>query len=106
MPHSSSKVVKMENIKKYSIPEYGCDEKYAEFAHIDTLAISSMIKRYLIQEDKLYLETVKMVFEQSWNEINLGERIIEDYIKFCITKKDFSFEFVHLVNKQMRYKYI
>ena len=72
-------------------------------AHIDIPAISSMCSAFLIQEEQTYLNAVKITFCQSWSEINLGERVLQDYIRFCKTKKDFSLDFIKLCNKQMRW---
>ena len=69
---------------------------------IDIPAIDAMCTRYLIWEETNYLESIKLTFEQTWNEISLGERIIEDYIRFCKTKKEFSLGYMHMVNRQMR----
>ena len=65
---------------------------------------SSMCRQYLVQEELTYLTTIQYTFEQTWGEINLGERIMADYIRFCGTKKDFSFEFIQLCNKQLRWE--
>ena len=69
---------------------------------INIPAIDAMCTRYLIWEETNYLESIKLTFEQTWNEISLGERIIEDYIRFCKTKKEFSLGYMHMVNRQMR----
>ena len=69
---------------------------------IDIPAIDAMCTKYLIREETNYLESIKLTFEQTWNEISLGERIIEDYIRFCKTKKEFSLGYMHMANRQMR----
>ena len=102
MKHSSSNSVKTKYFKEEFDDEHYSLENNLVAASIDIPAINSIITKYLIQEEQSYLDSVKMVFEQSWNAVNLGERVIEDYIKFCKTKKNFSFEFIHLCNKQMR----
>ena len=69
---------------------------------IDIPAIDALCTKYLIREEANYLESIKLTFEQAWNEISLGERIVEDYIRFCTTKKEFSLGYMHMVNRQMR----
>ena len=78
--------------------------QYAEAVQLsnDVPAPDVMCTKYLIREGANYLDSMKLTFEQTWNEISLGERIIEDYIRFCKTKKEFSLEYMHMVNRTMR----
>ena len=92
-----------EDIEKYNLenvqPSQSTDEMQL---CVDIPAISSMCRQYLVQEELTYLTIIKQTFQQTWGQINLGERIMADYIRFCGTKKDFSFEFIQLCNKQLR----
>ena len=110
--HSSTKISRMENMPgdifgddleiynlEFGQPRESMDDLQLCF---DIPAISSMCRQYLVQEELTYLTTIQHTFQQTWGEINLGERIMADYIRFCGTKKDFSFEFIQLCNKQLR----
>ena len=92
-----------EDIEIYNLetvqPSQSMDDMQLCF---DIPAISSMCRQYLVQEELTYLTTIQHTFQQTWGQINLGERIMTDYIRFCETKKDFSFEFIQLCNKQVR----
>ena len=70
---------------------------------IDIPAINAMCTKYLIQEEKTHLETIKITFEKAWDEISLGERIMTDYTRFCQTKKEFTSEYFQVGNRQFRY---
>ena len=69
---------------------------------IDIPAINAMFNNYLVQEEKSYLQIIKLTFDKSWKEMNHGERIMNDYIKCCQTKREFSSDFFHLANRQYR----
>ena len=69
---------------------------------IDIPAINEMCTNYLVLEEKSHLEVIKVTFEKAWKEISHGERIMNDYINFCQTKKEFSSDFFHLANRQYR----
>ena len=70
---------------------------------IDIPAINAMFTNYLVQEEQSHLQKIKITFDKSWKEINHGERIMNDYIKCCQTKREFSSDFFHLANRQYRY---
>ena len=69
---------------------------------IDIPAINTMFNNYIVQEEKSHLQILKFTFDKSWKKINHGERIMNDYITCCETKKYFSSEFFHLANRQYR----
>ena len=69
---------------------------------IDIPAINEMCTKFLIQEEKYYLDSIKCTFEKAWDEISLGQRIMGDYMKFCETKKEFSPEYYEVGNRQFR----
>ena len=69
---------------------------------IDIPAINAMCTKYLVQEEKTHLETIKIAFAKAWDEISLGERIMTDYTKFCQTKKEFTSEYFEAGNRQFR----
>ena len=70
---------------------------------IDIPAINAMFTNYFVQEEQSHLQKIKLTFDKSWKEINHGERIMNDYIKCCQTKREFSSDFFHLANRQFRY---
>ena len=69
---------------------------------IDFPAINSMCTAYLVQEEKFYLETLKVTFEKAWLECNQGERLMNEYIYCCQKRKSFTSEFVLLCSRQFR----
>jgi hypothetical protein len=69
---------------------------------IDIPAINAMCTKYLVQEEKTHLETIKITFSKAWDEISLGERIMTDYTKFCQTKEEFTSEYFEVGNRQFR----
>ena len=69
---------------------------------INIPAVKAMCTNYLVQEEKSYLETIKITFEKSWREINHWEGVIADYISCCQTRKEFSPDYFHHANKQYR----
>ena len=69
---------------------------------IDIPAINAMCKKYLVQEEKTDLESIKITFSKAWDEISLGERIMTDYTKFCQTKEEFTSEYFEAGNRQFR----
>ena len=71
---------------------------------IDIPAINAMCTRYLVQEENSHLETIKFTFEKAWDEISLGEKMMNDYIQCCDTKNDFTAEYFNQGNKQFRYE--
>ena len=85
------------------------DNTIAEINHfekvilnIDIPAINAMCTKYLVQEEKTHLETIKIAFAKAWDEISLGERIMTDYTKFCQTKEEFTSEYFEAGNRQFR----
>jgi len=73
---------------------------------IDIPAINEMCTNYLVLEEKSHLEVIKVTFEKAWKEISHGERIMNDYINFCQTKKEFTSDFFHLANRQYRERFL
>ena len=73
---------------------------------IDIPAINAMCTNYLLQEERCHLESIIITFDKAWKELNHGERIVGDYIKFCQTRKEFSPDFFHLSNRLHRYSKI
>ena len=69
---------------------------------IDIPAINAMCTKYLVQEEKTHLETIKIAFAKAWDEISLGERIMTDYTKFCQTKEELTSEYFEAGNRQFR----
>ena len=69
---------------------------------IDIPANNAMCTKYLVQEEKTHLETIKITFSKAWDEISLGERIMTDYTKFCQTKEEFTSEYFEAGNRQFR----
>ena len=61
-----------------------------------------MCTKYLVQEEKNPLETIKIAFAKARDEISLGERIMTDYTKFCQNKKEFTSEYFEAGNRQFR----
>jgi hypothetical protein len=91
--------VKTENIES-SLAEINPFEKVK--LDIDIPAINAMCTKYLVQEEKNHLESIKVTFSKAWDEISLGERIMTDYTKFCQTKEEFTSEYFEAGNRQFR----
>ena len=70
---------------------------------IDIPAINIMCRKIFVQEEKTYVEQIKQTFEKAWNEVSLGENFINEYMKVCQTKQDFSSDFFLSTNRQLRF---
>ena len=70
---------------------------------IDIPAINIMCRKIFVQEEKTYIEQIKQTFEKAWNEVSLGENFINEYMKVCQTKQDFSSDFFLSTNRQLRF---
>ena len=88
--------------KKYEIVFDETVSKVSLDGEIDILAINALCTKYLIQEENNYLNTIKLKFETAWHQIDLGENIMEDYIRFCMTRKQISYDFFERLNRQFR----
>ena len=69
---------------------------------IDFPAINIMCREIFVQEEKTYIEKIRYTFEKAWNEVSLGENFINEYMKVCQTKQDFSSDFFFSTNRQLR----
>ena len=48
------------------------------------------------------LDKLRGKFEDTWSNINFGEKVISEYIQFCGNKKEFQPAFWHVVNLNLR----
>ena len=69
---------------------------------LDIPAINAVCSNYFVWEDQTHLEIIMITFTKTWYEINLGERIMTDYIKFCQTKIEFDHEYFKITGRQIR----
>ena len=69
---------------------------------IDVPAIHEMCTKYLVQEERSHLETIRVTFSTAWQECSQGERPMAEYISCCKHKKELTPEFFHLCSRQFR----
>jgi len=69
---------------------------------IDVPAIHEMCTKYLVQEERSHLETIKVTFSTAWQECSQGERPMAEYISCCQNKKELTPEFFQLCTRQFR----
>ena len=97
------------HVKDYEEHENICDaiESHGGVKlDIDIPALNAMFTNYLANEEKEHLKMIKITFDKSWKEISHGEKIMNEYIKFCQTRKEFSSDFFHICNRQYRYLFL
>ena len=57
---------------------------------------------YRSDKEMIQVERIKNKFENCWSCVNLGERILNDYIETCTFRKEFTKEFFEGTNRQLR----
>ena len=54
-------------------------------------------------EEQSHVARLVMLWQEKWDEINFGQNIVNQYIRFCQYRTEFPAEFFKLVNLQIRY---
>ena len=54
-------------------------------------------------EEQSHVARLVMLWQEKWDEINFGQNIVKQYIRFCQYRTEFPAEFFKLVNLQIRY---
>jgi len=57
---------------------------------------------YRSEKEIIQVERITNKFENCWSCVNLGEKILNDYIETCTFRKGFTTEFIEVTNRQIR----
>ena len=95
------KVFEKESLITFNGGNLGNSSKFP--TDIDLPAIRILCKSSQCVGELRHAEQITTTFEKVVARINLGERIMRDYINTCASKQEFTGEYFLLGNRQCRY---